>query len=686
MKRIIYITCLLLTVIFASHAQKETHNWYWGIGAGLTWNSTRSFNATAAIPGVADSTLVGLPALLSGGQMNQLEGCFSLSDSEGNLLMYSDGVTLWNKNHGIMADDLKGHLSSPQSGIIFPYPGHPNQYVVASIGAQPNVDQLIPIVAYSIVDMNLNSGLGSVVEKNIQLLNGDPGVNVHGMKMSLSESITAIPHANKQDYWVIVPGSGKMNAWLVTADSVHKSTPIISTIGPSLTYNGAKGYIKMTPDGKHFAWGTWVSGNSLLFGDFDNNTGIFSNKHLYNSANFAPYGVEFSPSGKYLYVMNIEMGSKKLHVIDMEATLAIPESYGQFMYPPQKVYDLDLHGGLQLGADGRIYCSYLASPGGDESARTRDLHVIDNPEEFDNLRIYKLENFLSEGMQSGMGLPSFCASWFSVSIQGPKSFCANTSQTFELTVKGNYGLSYTTWDFGDGSTLITDNTNTTGTQTQPHTYATAGTYTITVKSFQANDTEVADKRQTLEVTVLSAPTILSVATSGACETPTLTASSKDNKATFKWYSTSTGTTAVHTGSTYSPTFSGSASYWVEAVNEAGCESSRVKVDVGNCGSLTTSLTGSTDLIINKEGSYTVTIDDTTGEVNSSKWDFGDGSALVDGTSSSHSKNHTYPKRGNYVVTVSFYDAEGNKIGEETLRVKVGSGMLPVNHNISVMGY
>ncbi|WP_445710579.1 hypothetical protein [Flavobacterium sp.] len=54
-------------------------------------------------------------------------------DTNGALLLYTDGSKLWDGNHvqrAVGASRLKGNNSSIQSAIIVPYPGNDKQYYV----------------------------------------------------------------------------------------------------------------------------------------------------------------------------------------------------------------------------------------------------------------------------------------------------------------------------------------------------------------------------------------------------------------------------------------------------------------------------------------------------------------------------------------------------------------------------
>ena len=100
MKKIIIIPFLFFTNFVFS--QQEASNWYFGYGAGIKFNTNGTITS------------------LTNGQLNTLEGCASLSDSNGNLMFYTDGTTVYNKNHQIMLNGtgLKGHYSSTQSATI----------------------------------------------------------------------------------------------------------------------------------------------------------------------------------------------------------------------------------------------------------------------------------------------------------------------------------------------------------------------------------------------------------------------------------------------------------------------------------------------------------------------------------------------------------------------------------------
>ena len=94
-------------------AQRETANWYFGNNAGLDFNS-------------------GIPQVLTDGQIATTEGCSTVSDISGNVLFYTNGVEVWNKNHDRMQNGggLLGSISSSQSTIVVPNISNSNIYYV----------------------------------------------------------------------------------------------------------------------------------------------------------------------------------------------------------------------------------------------------------------------------------------------------------------------------------------------------------------------------------------------------------------------------------------------------------------------------------------------------------------------------------------------------------------------------
>jgi len=75
-----WLFCFCFSNAQINSETKRANWWYFGQGAGINFSS-------------------GFPVAVNNGQTNSYEGSASISDKNGNLLFYSDGNTIWNKNH-----------------------------------------------------------------------------------------------------------------------------------------------------------------------------------------------------------------------------------------------------------------------------------------------------------------------------------------------------------------------------------------------------------------------------------------------------------------------------------------------------------------------------------------------------------------------------------------------------------
>ena len=132
----------LLSINFCVFSQEEASNWYFGENAGIQFANDGSIT------------------VLNDGQLNTIEGCSSISDSNGNLLFYTDGITVYNRQHTILNNGfgLLGDPSSSQSAIVVPKPNDPDIYYIFTVGSNQSQTGL----KYSVVDMTRDGGLGQV--------------------------------------------------------------------------------------------------------------------------------------------------------------------------------------------------------------------------------------------------------------------------------------------------------------------------------------------------------------------------------------------------------------------------------------------------------------------------------------------------------------------------------------------
>ena len=349
---------------------KEGNIWYFGYGAGLDFNS-------------------GSPVPLLDGQLYTLEGCASIADNNGDLLFYTDGMTVYDKNHNIMPNGtgLLGNNSSSQSGVIIRKPGASNLFYIFTADGMSGSSGG---VYYSVVDMNLNSGFGSITAtKNVMLF------------PNACEKISATIHQNGIDFWVIsrLENSNTYHSYLLNSSGVILP-PVVSVIGT--VFNSTIGYLKTSSSGDLIASANWTTGIVDLI-SFDNSNGFLSNYISLSVPGSSLYGVEFSPNSNLLYVSDHLGGNVYQFNLLAGNQNAIDNSrfhLGYTAYPSA----------IQLGPDGKIYIAELNS---------YYLGVVDSPDLLGSNCSYNSSSLYLNGKESAAGLPTFFSSIFN----SPPSGC-----------------------------------------------------------------------------------------------------------------------------------------------------------------------------------------------------------------------------------------------------------------------
>ncbi|MFC2130071.1 T9SS type A sorting domain-containing protein [Bacteroidota bacterium] len=309
MKLLINILLLFFLLQTFSFSQKQFNNWYCSNRAALTFN-----------------TPDGKPKVLYDNQMYEGSPA-SISDVFGNLLFYTNGVTVWNKDHEIMenGDDLFGdpltiYDAHNNQTLIVPLPGSADIYYIFTTNAISGNDNGINNgLYYSIVDMSKNGGLGALTEKNITFT------------APISGQVNGVLHQNGKDIWIITSnkyGSVYLSYLLTESGIVSFTTSRFPRTYPEDKYDfGFFGPLVKSLDGTKFASPFCVSisyfsrydiNNTPYFDiyNFDNSTGKLSNrqnfKDFYHSSVFGGintnkpieiYTIKLSPDGSKLYMM-----------------------------------------------------------------------------------------------------------------------------------------------------------------------------------------------------------------------------------------------------------------------------------------------------------------------------------------------------------------------------------------------
>lgn len=374
MKKIFISLLLIAFSIHFAFGQLQGSIWYFGKNAGIDFRS-------------------GKPVVLEDGQLSTTEGCAAISDSTGLLLFYTDGITVWNKEHKIIegGTDLYGDPSATQSGVIVPMPGSSNIFYLFTIDAETGANGF----AYSVIDMEMNNGEGGVKEKNVQLIS------------PVTEKVTAVRHRNNKDVWILTHdwNNNKFLAYLLTADGFNKEAVISETgsiHGGEETGNSV-GTMKSSPDGSQIAVAVKSEDFFEVF-DFDNVSGKVSNPLRFDlEKGSLPYGLEFSPNGSLLYVsagsakkiyqVNLQAGSNEAIINSMTVIANVTSGWT---------------GALQIGIDGKIYVSPHLSTYVD---------VIEFPDKLGLECNYQEKYLHLKGNKCTLGFPTFIQTYFSQEVE-----------------------------------------------------------------------------------------------------------------------------------------------------------------------------------------------------------------------------------------------------------------------------
>ena len=389
----------------AENSGKESNFWYFGLGAGIDFNSGSAIS-------------------LSNGQIYTNEGCASISDNNGDLLFYTDGQSVYNRNHVIMPNGnfLTGHSSSSQSGVIVKKPGSSSIYYIFTVDGLSGTNG--NGLYFSEVDLNLDSGLGDITSnKNIQLFSGG------------DEKVAAIKHANNSDYWIIgrIMNTNQYNSYLLTNSGLNLS-PVINNVGPN-NGSGTIGYLKASPDGSKLIACNYSATHKINMFDFDNNTGIISNNQNFTNVPYQPaYGVEFSSNGMFLYISTVDGSPAQIYQYNL--------SLSSFSQIDNSGTEIGTHSGsggsLQIAPDGKIY-----HPNGNSNQSS--LSYITYPDSLGLSSNFIANGYsLSSGTGAVYGLPTFYSSVLSI----PPSGCDSVS-TAIITIN--------TSTFDTTSIIATDN-------------------------------------------------------------------------------------------------------------------------------------------------------------------------------------------------------------------------------------
>lgn len=337
----------------------------------------------------------GIAQLQEGSRMNADKSESSICDNEGNLLFYTDGTRIWNKEHHELTGQSEENILS-KSTIALKFSD--TKYAVLSTTETGTL-------TYRIINVNgsnytiSSSDIGNITNIDLSAIN---------CKISC---LTAVPAMEEGKYWLLSSTMGPvqvnpvvMKIWLdsngnndyIETSNLHTCEDIEIPCGERDLYARS---IKVSPSSEYVVYCAYAGSKFLRFnaatGDlFDYNCtfGVIKQSN-----------VAFSPSGRFLYVASVanqhivqydlynmsECDCPNDYITIFNPRMGILGDYTSAEYIQEfgsivseefqseiGILPSNIGNYIQEGPDGRVYFSVCA----DNSGLSRTLGVIRNPD------------------------------------------------------------------------------------------------------------------------------------------------------------------------------------------------------------------------------------------------------------------------------------------------------------------
>ncbi len=303
-----------------------------------------------------------------------------ISNKDGNLLAYSNGCQIHNKEFDVMENGLDlnpgndrmltcpdYYASGEQGAVFIPDPSNPDRYYIIHCS---NVYRNSPLyfwvdaIRYSIIDMSYNNGLGKVIKKNEVVLNDS----------STLSDISVVRHINNVDSWIIIKKYfvAKYDIFLLNSNGISRTTTQVIGDTTNFYLNGGGVDQKFSPDGSMMVRYHPYDDGFYLY-DFDRTKGELSNFRRIPVIDSLRKdgGACFSPSGRFIYISTYwDLYQYDLEAIDIKGSEVHIAHYDG--YKSVGLFAAMI-GKMQLGPDCKIYVNCRNSMDA--------LHVIHMPDE-----------------------------------------------------------------------------------------------------------------------------------------------------------------------------------------------------------------------------------------------------------------------------------------------------------------
>lgn len=313
--------------------------------------------------------------------MNLFETNFTMSDSLGNLLFYTNGCDIADRNHQIMYNGeninpgpvhtiqcsqqqgLGAYTSGVQSMIALPQPDSSNIYYLfhKRIVYATN-DVFTNTLFYSVINAKGNNGSGIVENKNYPIIQDTLEFG----------AMSAVRHANGKDWWIVTPRRNSNQFYIILFNSSGIGQILSQTIGnPTVASGEGGGQVVFSPDGSKYI--RYNPASPLQIYSFDRSNGHFTGYEEievnYSGDSHQYGGVAVSPNNQYLYLSaELNIFQFDLNSDDIGLTQTLIAHYDGFADPLPSTFAM-----CQLGPNCKIYVL--------TGQITKYYHIIHNPNE-----------------------------------------------------------------------------------------------------------------------------------------------------------------------------------------------------------------------------------------------------------------------------------------------------------------
>lgn len=464
----IFVSIFLMILCYTAPAQRRAENWIFGSVAWLNFSS---------------GSPEGRP--ISNGPASTSA---TMSDENGNLLYYGSGSLIYNRQFRLIKHTDPGFVLSGtdplwnvQGAMTFPHPGNDSLYYYFYVQYNFHTNY-VPRLAYAIINMKRDGGLGEVISRDNILLNGD----------SICPKLTASLHCNKKDVWVCghLKNSDKYFSLAVTPSGVS-ATPVYSTspnfINESHPRN-AYGYMKINAMADKMAAAYQGDMDFIELADFNAVTGqITSFKKLVTRppepvyqaglAYNGPFNMEFSPAGDLLYTGSIYQILRNgnitpwghLHQFDLSSGNETSIQASRWLVDSR---DREYYNSMQLAVDGKIYMA--------AGIAHYIMRRINNPGIYGPGINYDPAALQITAAVAENHLPNILSTYLRYPVIAVGN-CQFRNISFQL--RNTVGISSVLWDFGDPASGAA---NSSSLMAPTHIYSAQGTYEVKLVINNAN--------------------------------------------------------------------------------------------------------------------------------------------------------------------------------------------------------